>query len=96
VSPFVSPEYLKIGRFLLTGDECNGQSTHLEKGYLRMSDTISRFVQKLGFALSKPLFYALNYGNNDICDFGFSSADCKRQLVRSGFPIVLQVRLNTT
>jgi hypothetical protein len=25
----------------------------------------------------KPLFYPLNYGNNDICDFRFAIADCK-------------------
>ena len=28
--------------------------------------------------IRKPLFYPLNYGNNDICDFRFAIADCKR------------------
>src|SRR5436190_593003 len=32
----------------------------------------------------KPLFYPLNYGNNDICDFRFSIADCKHSPARRG------------
>jgi hypothetical protein len=30
-------------------------------------------------ALRKPPFYPLNYGNSDICDFRFSTADCKQR-----------------
>ena len=35
--------------------------------------------QKRGFGLRKPLFYPLNYGNNDIFDCRFSIADCKQR-----------------
>jgi len=33
---------------------------------LRTRDDISGFVQKWPFALRKPLFYPLNYGNREI------------------------------
>jgi len=33
--------------------------------------------------IRKPLFYPLNYGNNDSFDFRFSSADCNRTRDRS-------------
>ena len=29
--------------------------------------------------LGNPSFYPLNYGNSDICDFRFSTADCKQR-----------------
>jgi hypothetical protein len=44
---------------------------------LRAADDISEFQQKCRFALRKPPFYPLNYGDDDICDFRFSIADCK-------------------
>jgi hypothetical protein len=31
------------------------------------------------FRIRKPSFYPLNYGNNDICNFRFSTADCKQR-----------------
>jgi len=42
---------------------------------LLTADDISELQQKCGFYLRKPLFYPLNYGDNDILDFRFSIAD---------------------
>jgi hypothetical protein len=44
---------------------------------LLIFDDTSEFQQKCRFALRKPPFYPLNYGNNDIFDFRFAIADCK-------------------
>jgi hypothetical protein len=41
---------------------------------LSAPDVVRRFLQKCRFALRKLLFYPLNYGNSDICDFRFSTA----------------------
>jgi hypothetical protein len=41
-------------------------------------DVVRRFLQKCHFALRKPPFYPLNYGNKDNCDFRFAIADCKQ------------------
>src|SRR2546430_14207428 len=38
----------------------------LERGYLRIAEDISEVLQKRHFGLRKPLFYPLNYGNNDL------------------------------
>jgi hypothetical protein len=37
-----------------------------EGSELRTADYISEFQQKCGFGFRKPLFYPLNYGNNDL------------------------------
>jgi hypothetical protein len=49
-----------------------------EPSDLQRSDEMGAFLQKWHFGIRKPLFYPLNYGNNDICDFRFAIADCKR------------------
>ncbi len=47
--------------FLITREEPNNNSTGLNTAIC--ADDISGFVQKCRFALRKPLFYPLNYGN---------------------------------
>jgi len=37
-----------------------------EGSHLLSAEDISEFLQKWRFALRKPLFYPLNYGNNDL------------------------------
>jgi hypothetical protein len=44
---------------------------HIAKRSRRESNPHLRF--------RKPSFYPLNYGNNDICDFRFATADCKQR-----------------
>jgi hypothetical protein len=38
---------------------------------LNAPDVVRRFLQECRFAVRKPLFYPLNYGNSDNCDFRF-------------------------
>jgi hypothetical protein len=67
-----------MGRFLITWADRNNQSTHSNANQLRIGEDISEFQQKGRFGIRKPLFYPLNYGNSDNCDFRFSTADCNR------------------
>ena len=46
---------------------------------LSAPDVVRRFQQKSRFGIRKPLFYPLNYGNNDIYDFRFSLGDCNQR-----------------
>jgi hypothetical protein len=50
---------------------------------LRTADDICEFLQNCRFALRKPPFYPLNYGNSDNCDFRFSTGNCKQQTMQS-------------
>ena len=55
---------------------------------LRTLDNTSEFQQKRRFGLRKPLFYPLNYGDNNIFDFTFLIADCKQwSVVRALMPM---------
>jgi hypothetical protein len=45
---------------------------------LRTVEDVGASLQKRRFALRKPSFYPLNYGDDDICDFRFPIADCKQ------------------
>ena len=65
----------KMGRFVITREECNNYSS-VSKRHLRTADDIGRFLQKCRFALRKPPFYPLNYGtfhyNNLHLNTGFN------------------------
>gem|GEM_PF-5498283 len=50
-------------KFLITREEPNNYLTRHDCSDLRTTDDISGFVQKWRFALRKPLFYPLNYGD---------------------------------
>ena len=52
-----------MGRFVITHEECDNYSRHFEYSDLRTDDDISEFQQKCRFALRKPPFCPLNYGN---------------------------------
>ena len=66
----------KNGRLLVTQDDRNNiqASRRLRLAQHRRPQ---RIPAKMPFWLRKPLFYPLNYGNNDSFDFRFSIADCK-------------------
>jgi hypothetical protein len=64
-----------MGRFLINWDNRNNYSTR----HLFTADDTREVQQKCRFGIRKPLFCPLNYGNSDICDFRFSTADCKQR-----------------
>jgi hypothetical protein len=53
-----------MGKLLITRDDCNPLFKVFGYRGLRAADDISELAQKCDFALSKPLFSPLNYGNN--------------------------------
>jgi hypothetical protein len=66
-----------MGRFVITREGTQQLVNDFKYSKLNAPDVVRRFLQKCRFALRKPPFYPLNYGNRDICDFRFSTADCK-------------------
>ena len=55
-----------MGRFLITWDDRNNVSTHLDTAVCSLLMTSANSSEKCRFALRKPLFNQLNYGDDDL------------------------------
>jgi len=85
VSPVVSPDGVKIRRFVITREEHNNYSTRSDIVICALLMTLTNSCESR-FALRKPLFSPLNQGDDDMERInGFNGDGQDAVAVRSNF-----------
>jgi hypothetical protein len=66
VSPFVSPGWVKMCRFVITREEPNNNSTRWIRAVCAQLSASADLCKSGALPFRKPLFYPLNYGDDDL------------------------------